>query len=101
MRVLVLGCMRSSFGYGPPQNEQQRLLHFVLRTAQPRRAASILATSILFICIIASKARLAAAVSGPVIASVRAIGVICQDKPHLSVHQPHAFSCPPLPTIAF
>ena len=27
--------------------------------------------------------------------------VICQDNPHLSVHQPHALSWPPLPTIAF
>ncbi len=48
--------------------------------------------SIFRIVIIASNARLAAAVSGPVIAFVRAIGVICQDNPHLSVHQPHALS---------
>jgi hypothetical protein len=34
------------------------------------------AMSIFFICIIASKARLAAAASGPVTASVRAIGVV-------------------------
>jgi len=68
---------------------------------QPRRAASIAAMSMFFICIIASNARLAAAVSGSVIAFVRAIGVICQDNPHLSLHQPHALSWPPLPTIAF
>ena len=28
-------------------------------------------------------------------------GVICHEIPHLSLHQPHALSCPPLPTIAF
>ena len=63
----------------------------------PRRAASIAAMSILVICIIASKARLAAAGSGSVIASDSAIGVICQDSPHLSLHQPQALSAPPLP----
>src|SRR5262245_59875621 len=68
---------------------------------QPRRAASIAAMSIFFICIIASNARLAAARSGSVTAFVRASGVICQDSPHLSLHQPHALSSPPLPTIAF
>ncbi len=56
---------------------------------QPRRAASIMAMSIFFIVIIASNARLATAGSGLVIPSVRAIGVICQDNPHLSLHQPH------------
>lgn len=39
--------------------------------------------SIFFISIIASNARLAAAPSGSVIASVRAVGVICHDNPHL------------------
>ena len=68
---------------------------------QPRRAASMAATSIFSICIIASKARLAAARSGSAIASVRARGVICQDRPHLSLHQPHALSWPPFLTIAF
>src|SRR5947209_7773672 len=68
---------------------------------QPRRAASIAAMSIFFIVIIASKARLATAGSGSVYAFVRAIGVICQDNPHLSLHQPHSLSWPPLPTIAF
>ena len=48
--------------------------------------------SIFLICIIASNARLAAAGSGSVIAFVRAIGVICQDNPHLSLHQPQALS---------
>ena len=57
--------------------------------------------SIFRIVIIASNARLAAAGSGSVIASVRASGVICQDNPHRSLHQPQALSCPPLPTIAF
>jgi hypothetical protein len=59
---------------------------------QPCRAASILATSIFFIVIIASNARLATARSGSVIAAVRARGVICQFRPHLSLHQPHALS---------
>jgi hypothetical protein len=57
--------------------------------------------SILCIVIIASNARLAAARSGSVIASESAIGVICHDSPHLSLHQPQALSFPPLPTIAF
>ena len=64
---------------------------------QPRRAASIAAMSIFFICIIASKARLAAAVSDRLPLWSGAIGVICQDNPHLSLHQPHALSSPPLP----
>ena len=76
-------------------------MHASKLPSQPRRAASIAAMSIFFICIIASNARLAAAGSGSVIALVRAIGVICQDNPHLSLHQPHALSWPPLPTIAF
>ena len=48
----------------------------------------------------ASKARLAA--SPPLaIASIRTRGVICQLMPHLSLHQPHWLSCPPLRMIAF
>ena len=39
--------------------------------------------------------------AGMVIASVSTRGVICQDKPQRSLHQPHALSWPPLPTIAF
>jgi hypothetical protein len=66
----------------------------------PRLAASIVATSIFLIGIIASKARLAS--SPPAAsASVKTRGVICHDTPHLSLHQPHALSWPPLPTIAF
>jgi hypothetical protein len=61
----------------------------------------MVAMSIFPICIIASKARLAAAGSGSVIAWVRVIGMICQDTPHLSLHQPQALSRPPLATIAF
>jgi hypothetical protein len=57
--------------------------------------------SIFFIFIIASNARLAAARSGSVVASSSARGVICQDKPHLSLHHPHMLSVPPLLTIAF
>src|SRR5215213_8383146 len=68
---------------------------------QPRLAASIAAISIFFMSIIASNARFAAAGSGSLIACVSAIGVICQDRPHLSLHQPHALSAPPFPTIAF
>ena len=33
--------------------------------------------------------------------AVRARGVICQDNPQRSLHQPQALSWPPLPTIAF
>jgi hypothetical protein len=56
--------------------------------------------SILPISIIASKARLAAAGSGSVIAAVSARGVICHDRPHRSLHQPQALAWPPLPTTA-
>jgi hypothetical protein len=59
------------------------------------------ATSILRIVIIASNARRATAGSLLVTASVSTRGVICQDRPHLSRHQPQALSSPPLPTIAF
>ncbi|BDT57721.1 hypothetical protein MasN3_12150 [Massilia varians] len=69
--------------------------------AQPRRAASIVATSILRIVIIASNARFATAGSGSAMPSLSTRGVICQDSPHLSLHQPHALSWPPLPTMAF
>jgi hypothetical protein len=48
---------------------------------QPLRAASIAATSIFVISIIASNARLAAARSGLVTASMSTRGVICQDSP--------------------
>lgn len=53
-----------------------------LQIGQPSRAASITATSIFIISIIASNARF---VSAPpaAIASVSARGVICQDMPHL------------------
>jgi hypothetical protein len=67
---------------------------------QPRRAASMVATSIFFMDIIASKARLASAPPAA-IASVSARGVICQERPQRSLHQPHALSWPPLRTIAF
>src|SRR5262249_33281295 len=69
-------------------------MHASKRQPQPWGAASIAAMSIFFICIIASNARLAAAGSGSAMAFVRAIGVICQDTPHLSLHQPHALSWP-------
>jgi hypothetical protein len=55
---------------------------------QPRTAPSMAATSIFFIGIIASKARLAT--SPPTVrASVKTRGVICHEMPHLSLHQPH------------
>ena len=57
--------------------------------------------SIFFMVIIASNARLAAAGSESVVASNSARGVICQDRPHLSLHHPHALSAPPLLMIAF
>jgi len=70
------------------------------REAQPRSAASIVAISIFLMVIIASNARLA--LSPPAaIAWVSTRGVICHDTPHLSLHHPHALSCPPLPTMAF
>src|SRR6185312_17535916 len=46
---------------------------------QPRRAASIAATSIFVISIMASNARLATAGSGSVTAAIRTRGVICHD----------------------
>ena len=58
---------------------------------QPRRAASIAATSIFFMPIMASNARFASAPPAA-IASVSTRGVICQEMPHLSLHQPHALS---------
>jgi len=60
----------------------------------------MVATSIFFIVIIASKARLA---SPPPAAraSVSVRGVICQERPQRSLHHPHALSSPPLPTMAF
>ena len=70
------------------------------RKTQPRRAALIAATSIFFMVIIASNARLASSPPAA-IASVSTRGVICHDTPHLSLHQPHALSWPPLPTMAF
>ena len=82
--------------------EVARLRHAWLTARRsPARAASILAMSIFFIVIIASIARLAAAVSGSVIASINTRGAICQLNPNLSLHQPHMLSWPPLPTIAF
>ena len=67
---------------------------------QPRRAASIAATSIFRIVIMASNARFASAPPAAM-ASVRTRGVICQEIPHLSLHQPQALAWPPLPIMAF
>jgi hypothetical protein len=71
-----------------------------LTCTHPRRAAVIAATSIFFILIIASNARFAS-LPPTASASVSTRGVICQEMPHLSLHQPHWLSCPPFPTIAF
>ena len=71
------------------------------RCVDPRTAVSIARMSIFVIVIIASMARFAAASSCPFIASSKARGVICHEKPHRSLHQPHALSSPPLSTIAF
>jgi hypothetical protein len=71
----------------------------VHRRAQPhpRRAALIAAMSIFPMPVIASNARFAS--SPPAAsASVSTRGVICQEMPHLSLHQPHWLSWPPLPT---
>ena len=57
--------------------------------------------SILRMFIIASNARLAAAWSGSLIACNKAAGVICQEMPHLSLHQPQALSLFRNKTIIF
>src|SRR4051794_12333267 len=64
--------------------------------SQPRRAALIAATSIFVMPIMASKARFASSPPAA-IASISTRGVICQEMPHLSLHQPHALCSPPLP----
>jgi len=60
----------------------------------------MVAMSIFLIVIIASKVRFASPPPAA-IASVSVRGVICQERPQRSLHQPHALSLPPLPTIAF
>jgi hypothetical protein len=60
----------------------------------------MVATSIFFIVIMASKARLASAPPAA-IASVSVRGVICQERPQRSLHQPQSLSWTRLPTIAF
>jgi hypothetical protein len=64
------------------------------------RAASIAATSIFVMVIMASKARLASPPPAAS-ASVSTRGVICQEIPHLSLHQPHALAWPPWARMAF
>ncbi len=61
----------------------------------------MVAMSIFFIGIIALNARLASALSWLVTASMSMRGLICQEMPQRSLHQPHWLSWPPLPTIAF
>lgn len=72
-----------------------------LNVVHPFSAASIAATLIFFICIIASITRLAAARSGLDKASISTRGVIYQESPNLSLHHPQSPSEPPLPVIAF
>src|SRR3981081_1489895 len=76
------------------------IVEVLVMERQPRRAALIAATSIFFMPIIASNARFASSPPAAM-ASVSTLGVICQETPHLSLHQPHALSWPPLPTMAF
>src|SRR5262249_33651651 len=85
---------------GQPPLPTRRSRQRAGRATSPRRAASMVAMSIFFIGIIASKARLASAPPADS-ASVSARGVICPESPQRSLHQPHALSWPPLPTIAF
>lgn len=66
--------------------------HYVVEEKrQPRRADSIVATSIFVMDIMASKARFASAPPAAS-ASVSARGVICHERPQRSLHQPHALS---------
>ena len=96
---------------GLPANDRQDVKHPALAAAHaahsvalhsaahplwPRTAVSITAMSIFFIVIMASNARLAARTSVLVYALINAMGVICQETPHLSLHHPHALSRPPL-----
>jgi hypothetical protein len=60
----------------------------------------MVAMSIFFIVIIAAKARFAAPPPAAS-ASVSVRGMICREKAPASLHHPHAFSMPPLQTIAF
>jgi len=57
--------------------------------------------SIFFIVIIASMARLALSRSELVVSSISRFGVICQEKPQRSLHQPQSLSLPPFPMIEF
>ena len=60
----------------------------------------VLAMLMFFIFIIASKARFPSAPPAES-ASISTRGVICQEMPQRSLHQPHWLSAPPSPTIAF
>src|SRR5229473_6319684 len=84
----------------PRLAESGQMHTFLESSAKVSRAASIAVTSIFFMPIIASNARFASSPQAAS-ASVKTRGVICQDTPHLSLHQPHALSWPPLPTMAF
>ena len=97
--------IRKDWAKRQKQEAADRMSEFVSATAmnfdlQSTQLPSIFATSIFPIVSIASNARFAT--SPPcAIASVSTRGVICHDTPHLSLHHPHALSCPPFPTIAF
>jgi hypothetical protein len=60
----------------------------------------MVATSIFVIGIIASNARLASAPPAAS-ASMSTRGVICQERPQRSLHQPHWLSSPPVSRMAF
>jgi hypothetical protein len=60
---------------------------------RPRRTALILAMSMLPMSIIAAKTRLDSAPPADS-ASINTRGVICQEMPQRSLHQPHALSAP-------
>src|SRR5690606_13337394 len=87
-------CRLAAFG------SARRAQKLVARS-QSATAASSAAMSIFFIVIIASIARLALERSELVVSSISRRGVICQEKPQRSRHQPQALSAPPSSTMAF
>ena len=54
-----------------------------------------------FAVLVTSGLLLRAAMPGLLLARRSARGVICQEKPQRSLHQPQLLSCPPLLTMAF
>src|SRR4051794_17593481 len=87
LRIRDLRIGSNSVDEPPPRIEAQRRSAYASAVA-PLRAASIAAMSILRMVIMASIARRAASRLGSAMASSSARGVICQEKPHRSRHQP-------------